>query len=100
MNKNFFFKQIQRMEGALNKLQQDLAKKEFTATAGGGMVTVKANGLREIVEVKIEKEVVNPEDVEMLEDLICAATNEALRKTQENLAEEISRITGFQIPMF
>jgi DNA-binding YbaB/EbfC family protein len=64
------------------------------ATAGGGMVTVTANGLQEIIAVKIDKEVVNPEDSQMLEDLILAACNEALRKSKEMMQAEMGKLTG------
>ncbi len=87
-------KQAQMMQEKLARVQEEAAKKTVEATAGGGMVTVTATGGMEIVSVKIEKEVVDPEDVEMLQDLITAAVNEALKKAQEMMAEEMGKITG------
>jgi hypothetical protein len=96
MNKGMsnIFKQVQKIGYKIAKIQEELSERTVTATSGGGMVTVKANGQKEIVEIKIDKEVVNPEDVEMLEDLVQAAVNEALRRAQEMIMEEMSKITG------
>ena len=81
------------------ELQEELAGKTVEATAGGGMVAVTVNGKFEILSLKIEKEVVNPEDVEMLQDLIIPAVNEGVRKAQEMSASEMAKITGgMQIP--
>jgi hypothetical protein len=83
----------------MQKLQEEAKKKTVEASAGGGMVVVVANGANEIVSIKIEKDVVNPEDVEMLQDLILAAANEALRRAQQMVSEEMGRLTGgFQLP--
>jgi DNA-binding YbaB/EbfC family protein len=87
-------KQAQQIQAKLAEVQEDLAKKRVEASAGGGMVTVVADGQQNIVEVKIDREVVDPEDVEMLQDLIVAAVNEARRKAQELAAEEMRRLTG------
>ncbi|MDA8169824.1 MAG: YbaB/EbfC family nucleoid-associated protein [Nitrospiraceae bacterium] len=87
-------REAQRIQAEMQKLQEEAKSKTVEATAGGGMVTVKANGAGEVVSIKIEKDVVNPEDVEMLEDLVLAATNEALRRAREMVAEEMSRLTG------
>ncbi|SRR3990172_4498183 len=96
---NDLMKQAQLLQERLSKLQEEAAKKTVEATAGGGMVTVVANGKQEIISIKIDPEVVNPKDVEMLQDLILAAVNEARRKAQELLAEEMKGLTGgFQIP--
>lgn len=92
-------RQAQALQEKLTRLQEEAGKKTVEATAGGGMVTVVANGRQEIVSVKIDPEVVNPQEVEMLQDLILAAVNEARRKAQELMAEEMKTLTGgIQIP--
>ena len=93
-NMNKMMKQVQKMQADMAKLQQELAEKEVEASSGGGVVTVKVNGKQEVLAIKIKPEAVDPEDVEMLEDLITAAVNEALRKSQEMVAGEMSKITG------
>jgi DNA-binding YbaB/EbfC family protein len=81
------------------RMQEEAKKKTVEATSGGGMVTAVANGAGELVSIKIEKDVVDPEDVEMLQDLILAAANEALRRAQELVNEEMSKFTGgLQLP--
>ena len=81
------------------KAQEEAKKKTVEATAGGGMVTVVANGAGQLVSIKIEKDVVDPEDIDMLQDLILAASNEALRRAQELVSDEMSKLTGgLQIP--
>lgn len=87
-------KQAQQMQAKMARLQEALAKKTVEASAGGGMVTAVVNGRNELVSLKIEKDVVNPEDVEMLQDLIVAAVNEGIRKSQEMATAEMSKITG------
>lgn len=87
-------KQAQEFQRKMKKVQDELKGKIVEATSGGGMVTVTANGRQEILSIKIEPEVVNPEDVEMLEDLILAAVNEAKRKSEELAQEEMKKITG------
>lgn len=87
-------KQAQKMQEKMMQMQEELAGKTIEATSGGGMVTVVANGKNEILSIKIEPDVVDPEDVEMLEDLVVAATNEVLRKVQEMTQEEMSKLTG------
>jgi len=87
-------KQIENMGAKVSQIQEELAEKTVSATSGGGMVTVTANGQKEIVSVKIEKDVVNPDDIELLEDLICAAVNEALSRAQEMISGEMSKLTG------
>jgi DNA-binding YbaB/EbfC family protein len=82
------------MQAKMARLQEELAQKTIEASAGGGMVTAVVNGKNELVSLKIEKDVVNPEDVEMLQDLIVAAVNEAIRKAQEMATAEMSKITG------
>jgi DNA-binding YbaB/EbfC family protein len=87
-------KQAQQMQQKMLKMQEELAQKTLEASVGGGMVTVTVNGKNEVLRVKIEPQVVDPDDVEMLEDLIVAGVNEALRKAQEMIAEEMSKLTG------
>ena len=87
-------KQAQKMQARLLEIQEELAKKTVEATAGGGMVTVVANGQQEIVQLKIEEDVVDPNDVEMLEDLLLAAINEAVRQSREMMAAEMGKATG------
>jgi len=87
-------KQAKKMQERIGQLQQELEMRTIEAQAGGGMVKVVVNGKFEIVSLKIEKDVVNPEDVEMLQDLIAAAVNEGIRKAQEMASEEMAKITG------
>ena len=87
-------KQAQKMQRQMEEQQKEMETKEFTATAGGGAVEVTVSGKREVLKVKLDQEVVDPDDVEMLEDLIVAATNEALRKVEEASASAMSRLTG------
>lgn len=92
-------RQAQKLQEEMMKAQEEAKKKTVEATAGGGMVTVVANGANEVVSIKIEKDVVSPDDIEMLQDLVLAATNEALRRAQEMVSEEMSKLTGgMQIP--
>jgi DNA-binding YbaB/EbfC family protein len=87
-------KQAQQIQAKIAEVQEDLGKKRVEATAGGGMVTVVADGQQNIIEMKIDPEVVDPEDIEMLQDLLVAAVNEARRKAQELAAEEMRKLTG------
>jgi DNA-binding YbaB/EbfC family protein len=87
-------KQAQQMQAKMARMQEELATREVEATAGGGMVTARVNGKQQLLELKIEKAVVDPEDVEMLEDLVIAAVNEGMKKSQEMVQEEMSKITG------
>ncbi len=87
-------RQAQKLQEEMMKAQEEAKKKTVEATSGGGMVTVVANGANEILSIKIDKEVVTPDDIEMLQDLIIAATNEALRRAQEMVNEEVSKLTG------
>ena len=89
-----FLKQAQKMQKDMAKIQAEMASKTVEATAGGGMVTVRVNGNQEINSIKIEKEVVDPNDVEMLENLVVAAINEGLRKSKEMVSGEMSKLTG------
>jgi len=94
MNFKNLMKQAQELQKKVKKMQEELENKIVEATSGGGMITVTANGRQEILSIKIEPEVVNPDDVEMLEDLILAAVNEAKRKSEELAQEEMKKITG------
>ncbi|MBI3584024.1 MAG: YbaB/EbfC family nucleoid-associated protein [Nitrospinae bacterium] len=87
-------KQAQKVQERIAEVQRELINKKVEASSGGGMVTVTANGRQEILSVKIDPSVVNMQDVEMLEDLVLAAVNEALRKSQEIITEEMSKVTG------
>ncbi len=87
-------KQAKKMQERIGQMQQELEMRTIEAQAGGGMVKVIVNGKFEIVSLKIEKDVVNPEDIEMLQDLIVAAVNEGIRKAQEMASEEMAKITG------
>lgn len=96
-NKKMFgdiMKQAQALQERMAKLQEEAAKKEVEASAGGGMVTVKLNGRQELLSVKIDPEVVKSGDIEMLQDLLVAAMNEGLRKSQELISEEMKGMTG------
>ena len=97
MSKGMFgdmMRQAKKMQQEMGKIQEESRKKTVEASVGGGMVTVTANGAMEIVSIKIEREVVNPDDIEMLQDLIIAAANEALRRAQQMVNEEIGKVTG------
>ena len=87
-------KQAQKLQSKMLKIQEEMALKTIETTAGGGMVKIVANGKQQIVSIQIEKEVVDPEDVEMLQDLILAAINDALTKSQEMVSEEMGKLTG------
>lgn len=97
MSKGMFgdmMKQAKKLQQEMGKIQEESKKKTVEATAGGGMVSVTASGAMEILSVKIERDVVNPDDIEMLQDLVVAATNEALRRAQQMVSEDMSKITG------
>ena len=87
-------KQAQKMQKQMEEQAKEMETKEFTATAGGGAVEVTVSGSKKLVKVKLDEEVVDPDDVEMLEDLIVAATNEALRKMEEDSQEKMGKVTG------
>ena len=87
-------KQAQKLQSKMVKLQEELAEKTIETTSGGGMIKVVANGKQQIVSIQIEKEVVDPEDIEMLQDLILAAVNDALSKSQEMVSSEMGKLTG------
>jgi nucleoid-associated protein EbfC len=87
-------KQAQQLQSKMLKLQEELAEKTVETSSGGGMVKAVANGKQQLVSIQIEQEVVDPDDVEMLQDLILAAVNDALTKAQEMVSEEMSKLTG------
>ena len=87
-------KQAQKMQQDLLKMQEELEKAQYTATAGGGVVSAVVSGKRELVALEIDPDAVDPEDVEMLQDMVIAAVNEALRKCEEASSAGMSRITG------
>lgn len=93
-NMSNLMKQAQRMQRQMEESQKELETKEFVAKAGGGAVEVTVTGKKEIAKVKLSEEVVDPEDIEMLEDLIMAAVNEALRQLDEFSSQSMSKITG------
>jgi DNA-binding YbaB/EbfC family protein len=93
MNRSFM-RQAQELQAKLAKAQQELAEATVEGSAGGGAVTVTVNGQQQILSVKIAPEAINPDDVEMLEDLVLAAVNEALTKAQEMGAKRMSKLTG------
>jgi len=94
MNINKLMKQAQQMQAKMAKMQEELEEKTVEVSAGGGVVKVVINGKQEFLDIKIDPEAVDPDDVDMLEDLVLAAVNEALRKVQDMIQEEMSRITG------
>ncbi len=91
MNINNLMKEAKKMQASMEKSQEELAQKEFDATAGGGAIQVKVSGQKILKEIKIQKEVVDPEDTEMLEDLILTCVNEALRKVDSAQAAELGK---------
>ena len=102
MSKNMLsniMKQAQQMQERVKKLQEEAGGKTVEASSGGGMVTVIANGRQEVLSIKIDPSVVDPKDIEMLQDLVTAAVNEALRKSQELMKEEMGKLTaGMGLP--
>ena len=93
MNMNMI-KQAQKMQQDMLKMQEDLESKEYDATAGGGMVKAVVNGKHELLSLSIHPEAVDPEDVEMLQDMVVAAVNEAMRKAEAEAAQNMSKLTG------
>ena len=87
-------KQAQQLQSKMMRLQEELADRTVESSSGGGMVKVVANGRQQIVSISIENEVVDPDDVEMLQDLVLAAVNDALAKSQEMVSSEMSKLTG------
>ncbi|AEF16110.1 MULTISPECIES: YbaB/EbfC family nucleoid-associated protein [Thermoanaerobacterium] len=98
-NMNNMIKQAQQMQEQMKKMQEELENKTVEESAGGGAVKVVANGRKELISIKIDPDVVDKDDVEMLEDLVLAAVNQALRSAEKMIAEEMGKITGgFNIP--
>ncbi|WP_123052598.1 YbaB/EbfC family nucleoid-associated protein [Clostridium sp. JN-1] len=93
-NMNNLMKQAQKFQKQMQEMQDDLQDKEFTAEVGGGAVAATANGKKRIVDIKIKEEVVDPDDVEMLQDLILSACNEALKKAESETESEMKKLTG------
>ncbi|WP_099224010.1 YbaB/EbfC family nucleoid-associated protein [Listeria costaricensis] len=98
-NMQGMMKQMQKMQKDMAKAQAEIEASEFVGTAGGGMVSVKVTGKREVLDVEIKEEVVDPEDIEMLQDLVLAATNDALKQVDETTAQKMGKFTqGMNIP--
>ena len=93
-NMGGLMKQAQKMQQKMMKMQEELQAREVSAQAGGGMVTATVNGKGDLLALKLEPEVVDPDDIEMLSDLVVAAVNEAQRRAQEMMQEELSKVTG------
>jgi DNA-binding YbaB/EbfC family protein len=93
-NMNNMLKQVQKMQKDMEKMQSQLEEKEVEAPVGGGAVIVKANGKKEILDIAIKPEVVDPDDIEMLQDLVLSAVNEALRSADEMVNSQMSKLTG------
>ncbi len=94
MDISLLMKQAQDFQQKMGQVQEELAKKTITAEVGGGMVKVTVNGKQELLAIQIEKEVINPDDADMLQDLIAAAVNDAMRKAREMIQSEMGRLTG------
>ena len=93
-NMNQILKQAQKMQDNMQKMQQELEAKEFEVSVGGGAVTVKVNGKKEVIDITIKPEVVDPDDIEMLQDLVISAVNEALKKADEETSNKMGKLTG------
>ena len=93
-NMNNILKQAQKMQENMQKMQEELETKEVEASVGGGAVTVKVNGKKEVVDITIKPEVVDPEDIEMLQDLVLSAVNEALRSVDDMQSSQMNKVTG------
>ncbi len=93
-NMNDMMKQVQKMQKQMAAAQEEIEAQEVSATAGGGAITITVNGKKEVMDIKIDPEVVDPDDVEMLQDLILAATNEAMRKVDEIASSQMGKVTG------
>ena len=87
-------KEAQKLQQQMMAMQEEIGKRKVEATAGGGMVSVAANGKQELLSIKIDPEVINKDDAQMLEDLVLAACNEALRKSRELVQQELGKLTG------
>ena len=94
MNQAAMMKQAQKMQQEMLRMQEEMENKTYSATAGGGMVTAEVNGKHQIVNLSIKEEAVDPDDVEMLQDMVIAAVNEAMRTAEADAANNMSRLTG------
>ena len=97
-NMNAMIRQAQKLQEDMEALQADLNEREYTVKAGGGMVTVKINGKKQILSMDIKPEIVDPDDVETLTDIVIAAVNEAIKTVEDTNEQEMSKITGTSIP--
>lgn len=93
-NMNSMMKKVQKMQQEMARTQQEIEEKEFSSTAGGGVIEAVVNGKKEVVKIKIDEDVVDPEDTETLEDLVVAAINDALKKADEYSQKEMGKLTG------
>ena len=93
-NMNQILKQAQKMQSDMQKMQEELESKELETSVGGGAVTVKVNGKKEVVDIQIKSEVVDPDDIEMLQDLVLSAVNEALRSVDDMQSSQMNKLTG------
>ncbi|MBQ9921916.1 MAG: YbaB/EbfC family nucleoid-associated protein [Clostridia bacterium] len=93
-NMNAMMRQAQKMQEDMTALQEDLDSREYDISAGGGVVNIKINGKKEILNIEIKPEVVDPDDIEMLQDILTAGINEAIKKVETTNSEEMSKITG------
>ncbi len=93
-NMNAMLKQAQKMQEDMNTLQSDLEAREYEISAGGGMIKITINGKKEVKAIKIAPEIVDPDDIETLEDIVTAGVNEAIKRVEDTAAEEMSKITG------
>lgn len=93
-NMNNMMKQVQKMQRDMEAKQKEIESSTFEATAGGGAITVEVSGKKEVLNIKLDEDVVDPDDIEMLQDLIVAAVNEALRQADEAMAKEMGQFTG------
>ena len=94
MNQAAMIKQAQKMQQEMLRMQEEMENKTYSATSGGGMITATVNGKHEVVDLKIDPEAVDPDDVEMLQDMVIAAVNEAMRTADTDSANNMSRLTG------
>ncbi|EEB36039.1 YbaB/EbfC family nucleoid-associated protein [Anaerococcus hydrogenalis] len=93
-NMNNMMKKVKKMQEDMAKAQQEIEEKEFSSTAGGGVIEAVVNGKKEVIKIKIDEDVVDPEDTEMLEDLVVAAVNDALKKADQYTQKEMGKLTG------
>ena len=98
MNMGKFGKQFQDMQKRLAKVDEELRERIVEASSGGGMVTVKVNGMEEVVDIKIDPDVINPDDKGMLEELVLTAANEGVKKAKKLRETELAKVTGFSLP--